>query len=720
LKRKYVIALTVPAAAAVLLAGYSVLRSRKPINVLLITLDTTRADRLGCFGYHAALTPQLDRLSAGGVRFEQAYSSAPLTCPSHSTILTGLQPPQHGVRLNGASKLKRDVPTLATRLRAEGYQTGAFIAAFVLDSRFGLDKGFDAYDDDMTGAYRDTAGEELMRYRPGERVTDDALAWLEKRGDSPFFCWVHLYDPHQPYHAHAELGDTHLAGQSSYDAEVAYMDIQVGRLLTFLDLHDLREKTLVIAVGDHGEGLGDHEEQTHGYMLYDSTLRVPLIISCPGVLPNGRRVGDLVPVADLMPTVLDVVGASLSAGDTDRSFKRALLGKLFDPRPVYAETESPAEFGWASQQALITEKWKYIRTPCEELYERQADPLEHRNVAEMHPDVVQWMDWALATIEDGMPPSESEVVRLSEAEQQHLAALGYIAPVPREMSTSQPIKDLPDMKDRLAVVNLDCVRVALLAAGRMQEAVDCCTQMARMAPESIIVQVRLANALSQAGRLEEAIEAYQRILGMQPDLISAMIDMGMALARMGKLDEAQARFEQALDLEPDNAHAHSKMGGLMIDLGRLEDAGSQLTEAIRLDPQLPEAQYNMGRLCTLKKQYSQASSHYQQALLLQPDRLDALNNLAWLLATHSGLDTPEVGGAVRLAERACQLTDYQQPSVMDTLAAALASAGDFEHAVSIAERALALANSGGQTDLADQISQRLALYQARRPYRETR
>ena len=310
-------------------------------NVLLVTLDTTRADHLGCYGREAALTPALDELAARGTLFEQAFPSSPMTLPAHATMFTGLDPPEHGVRVNGKHKLGASLDTLAELLANLGYRTGAFVAAFVLNRKFGLDQGFQTYDDDLTKAHEQEVPEPLSVYRPGDVVVDGALAWLTQvtqerstadnadRGaqPQPFFAWVHLYDPHYPYHPHAELADTAFADDASYDAEVAFMDRQVARLLDFLEKRRLTEQTMVLAAGDHGEGLEDHGEIEHGYLLNEEVLRVPLIVSLPGTLRAGERIGSMVTLVDLFPTVMDLLGIATPARGRGRSFAPALRDK---------------------------------------------------------------------------------------------------------------------------------------------------------------------------------------------------------------------------------------------------------------------------------------------------------------------------------------------------------------------------------------------------------
>jgi arylsulfatase A-like enzyme len=297
-------------------------------NVLLITLDTTRADRLGCYGYTPALTPAIDGLAARGVLFERAYTPAPLTLPSHASMMTGLFPPEHGLLVNGRGRLGENVSTLAEVFRDAGYDTAAFLGSFVLHSKFGLDRGFKEYDDDMTNT--DPTEDGLHRQRDGIWVVDSALAWLQKRRTKPFFCWVHLYDAHAPYLAHTEdFGDRF--ADSPYDGGIAYVDLQVQRLVNHLEGNGLTEQTLIVVVGDHGESLGEHDEKEHGLTLYGSVLRVPWIWAGPGATSAGRRVLQPVSLIDLRPTLLETVGLGEPSRASGRSLHAALVGRPIDP-----------------------------------------------------------------------------------------------------------------------------------------------------------------------------------------------------------------------------------------------------------------------------------------------------------------------------------------------------------------------------------------------------
>ena len=317
--------------------------------MLLITLDTTRADRLGCYGYAPALTPALDALAAEGVLFERAYTPAPLTLPSHASMMTGLYPPEHGLVTNGRGRLEKNIPTLAETLRDAGYDTGAFVGSFVLHAKFGLQRGFTAYDDDMTNTDPTEYG--LHRQRDGRRVVDSALAWLKQPRHGPFFCWVHLYDAHDPYRAHAdEFGDRFI--DRPYDGEIAYVDQQIQRLVKHLQANQLWERTLIVVVGDHGESLGEHDEEEHSLTLYNSVLQVPCLWTGRGATAAGRRVPQPVSLVDLRPTLLQTVGLRDPGRSSGRSLYAALSDGDIAAGDCYSATDDPLlEHGWSPAQS---------------------------------------------------------------------------------------------------------------------------------------------------------------------------------------------------------------------------------------------------------------------------------------------------------------------------------------------------------------------------------
>ena len=566
-------------------------------NILLVTIDTFRADRLG-----VGVTPALDALAASGIRFTTARSAVPLTLPSHTTILTGLLPPAHGVRENGVDALADAHPTVARLLKNAGYETAAFVGAFVLDHRFGLSQGFDTYDDRIT---RDpNATDRLEAERPASAVVDNALAWLnavssrqssvasptnpKSQTPNPFFLWIHLYDPHAPYEPPTRFRDR---TRSPYDGEIAFADEQIARVFEWLRAHGEIERTVIVVSGDHGEGLGDHGERTHGMLLYDSTLKVPLIVAAPGRQPAVRN--DAVSLVDIAPTILRAAGLASSpemkgrdllaevrlkpdttvTGDPHATANGAARGGRVQPdRDLYSETEYPHVLGWSPLQALTDGRWMTIRAgAATEVYDLQGDPLEQHDVAATQAGVAAAMS-ARAEALHGAAGAASGHAISSEA-QERLRSLGYVA------SSAQPApgSDAPNPSLRIAMWNSFENALAALNA-RQPGALAAIRQLAADNPDAPVIQTTMARALKEAGQTAAALAAYREAAKRWPADAALLHDLAAtardaAAARSG--DAAKALHEEAvrpdqaaLVLDPNNAMAQNGAGLLAIDADR--------------------------------------------------------------------------------------------------------------------------------------------------------
>ncbi len=429
-------------------------------NVLLVTLDTTRADRLGAMGDETARTPVLDSLAASGVLFEQAFASVPLTLPSHTTILSGIDPDLHGVHDNNRFIVPESLETLPERLTARGYDTAAFVAAAVLDSSFGLDRGFQLYDDDLTLSRNPL--QLAVPSRRGGVVTDLALAWLERERNRPYFLWVHYYDVHAPRRPPPpfdQLGDP-------YAGELAYVDAQVGRLLGRSADAAAERETLIVVVGDHGESLGEHGELTHGLLAYDSTLRVPLIVAGPG-FPAGVRASSLARTVDVAPTILAAVGEPALAASRGRPLQERLGGDDAEEVIGYFESHGPSfGLGWQPIEGVRTSRFKYTAEPKPvELYEIREDPHELRNRAEELPETVARME-RLRSESAGAEPQAAPSAELSPELTQQLAALGYVSQ-PQHFEAGER----PDPRRVVSAFTLVEQSRALASVGRVSDAI---------------------------------------------------------------------------------------------------------------------------------------------------------------------------------------------------------------------------------------------------------
>jgi arylsulfatase A-like enzyme/Flp pilus assembly protein TadD len=516
---------------AALLAAPACQPDERP-NVLLITLDTTRADRLGAMGDAEARTPTLDALAARGALFERAYASTPRTLPSHTTILTGLEINQHGVRDNGHFLAPEGVETLAERLAARGYATAAFVAAFVLDSDFGLDRGFDLYEDDIEWERR--ALDRTVPQRRAEVVVDLARAWLEEGRGDPFFLWVHLYDPHTPRDPVPPFD----AWEDRYAAEIAYADTQVSRLLDAVERVAPGRSTLILVVGDHGESLGEHDEPTHGTVAYDSTLHVPLIAAGPGFTP-GTRSSRLVQTIDVAPTILAAVGQEPPAGSRGVPLQRLLAEAGTGERTGYFESFGSAfSYGWAGIAGVRTERWKFTAEPSPvELYDVVADPGERLDLADRESEVVKRLAALYAELqprEEG-PAQPAGALDLEIAEK--LAALGYVK-APQRFAPDEA----PD--PRRFVAALGWIESAMQAAaeGRLGDAVGALEILATSPVIRAVALHALAPAYSAAGRPSDAAAAYEELISLT-GADGPRLGLANALIRDDRPEEALRALE---------------------------------------------------------------------------------------------------------------------------------------------------------------------------------
>ncbi len=564
--------------------------TERPLNVLLITLDTTRADRLGCYGYSPASTPVLDRLAKKGVLFERAYAPVPLTLPSHASMLTGLYPPEHGLRNNGKAALSPGLPTLATELQASGYETGAFVAAFVLDHKFGLQRGFDTYDDDLSLSDHSLDGHH--QYRDGSLVIDAALKWLRPRIQTrkPFFCWVHLFDAHFPYLAHEDRFGNQFADRP-YDAELAYVDGQLDRLISTLERSGALDDTLIVVVGDHGESLGEHGELTHSMTVYDATLRVPFLMVSPTEGRPGHRVAEPVSLVDLAPTVLDQLGRRPIANATGRSLRSALRGETLPILPCYAETDEPYHAGhWSPLRAIITSKWKYIRSPRPELYDLIADGSELRNLATEMPDQVHQLEGDLAEWEARMNESLADNVALTEQERRALTSLGYASHRDTIGGEEQSLLDVKDMLPYYYKLN---DAAAMIDAGQYDLAEPLLREVLAADDDYFAAHGELGRCLLRQNRLPEAVQSLRRAMALDPGADGVQSMLGATLFMQGDYAAANEALELAVRLNPDVYQNHFNLGMTMEKLGRIDEAVKHYQHCLEISPNIGPAQQRL-------------------------------------------------------------------------------------------------------------------------------
>jgi tetratricopeptide (TPR) repeat protein len=547
----------------------------RPRHVLLITIDTLRADRLGCYGYAAARTPTLDALARRGTRFSRAYTTAPITLPAHATILSGRYPPRHGARHNGIA-MPATTPSLAEAFDQAGFDTSAFVSAFPLDQRFGLTRGFDVYDDELP---RQADGRRAVE-RAGSVTIDRAIAWLRTRNaSSRLFAWIHLFEPHAPY---GTPGSGSQRGASSrYDQDIAAADREVGRLLqAWPDL----PATLVVATADHGEAFGEHGENGHSIFVYDATLRVPLVLAGPR-LRRGVVVGEPVTLADLAPTIAAAIG--LPRPDADGIDLRPLLeGARIDSRALYAESFAPLfDFGWSPLRSLRRGQFKFIAAPEAELYDLEADRDEARNVIGRHASAASEL---AAAIEGISGPQVSEPRSRADADAlARLRALGYAS------GGSGRGESRPDPKHRIGVAST----LALVTSGELQGAAAerALREVLRDDPRNGQAQERLGFILADTKRCPEAERYFAAAIA--GGLPSADPFLGLAMCRMarGAVAEALSTLEAARRVEPGNPVVDANIGLASLQRGHLDAAVAALRRALAIDPDLHLARFALAR-----------------------------------------------------------------------------------------------------------------------------
>jgi arylsulfatase A-like enzyme/tetratricopeptide (TPR) repeat protein len=677
------------ALAAVFLVWVGVARPRwarrllprsTPRNLLVVSIDTVRADRLGCYGYVRAQTPRLDALARSGWRFEQATTVMPLTLPAHSSLFTGAFPAWHGVRDNGGFYLGEDQVTLAEVLKEKGYRTGGFVGAFVLDRRWGISQGFDRYFDEFDLDKFSTAQGMDAIQRPGSEVVDQALAWLGADRERPFFAWVHLYDPHTPYAAPEPYRSRFpRTASGAYDAEIATADAQVGRLLDALEESDRLDDTLVIVVGDHGEMLGEHGEQTHGFFVYNAAVHIPMIVAGPGV--GTREIPDQVRIVDVMPTALDLLGVPAPPSVQGVSLRPLARGERLS-LVAHSESWYPRyHYGWSDLQTIQDGRFKYIRAPRPELYDLAADPGETNDLSGRDTTRVLAMERALAGhLEQTESASAAKGPQSVDAEtEERLAALGYVG----GGGGGRHLEDRPrgDPKDKIGLYVLMKRAGSSAADGRVEEAIAQVRRALDQDPEIVEAYMLLGNFEKKAKNPERAIEAYRKALALDPEHQGALFSLAVTYKEQGRLMEARVGLERARELDPRNgkvlwqladlfmrlrqpAEAEAvirdalarkvdehrfllKLGESCIEAKRYDDAEKALLEALRKKPELDTAHFNLGLVYEEKKQPERAIAAYEEELKHNDKAFRAAFNLAKLL--QSAGRTREAVARFRLA-----------------------------------------------------------------------
>ncbi len=590
-----------------------------PPNVLLITIDTLRADHLGCYGYKKIRTPNIDSLAAQGVRFAKAFSPVPITLPSHGSMLTGTYPMLNGLHDFSGNKLNPRQPTLASVLRQNGYATGAVVGAAVLDSRFGLNSGFEYYYDDFDFNRLLETNLDAME-RPGNVVVDKALAWLRQNSRKPFFLWVHLYDPHHPYVPPAPYGQQYK--DSPYDGEIAFVDAQVGRLLDYLKQSGLFSRTMVALAGDHGEGLGEHGEKTHGFFIYNSTLHVPLILKLPADrAPKPVAVETSVSLVDLMPTLLDAAGFPAPGDVQGRSLLPLLQGENENlTSDLYAESYLPRlHFNWSELRAIQVDKYRLIEAPRPELYDLERDPGETNNLFAQKKAVAAELQARLAAVirKYSAGPELAEKTSLDPAMAERLSALGYAAVFGGGDPTISN-RDLPDPKDRIETYELIAGGISDSQHARYQESNVKLLKALETEPNSVPVLYLLGINYYRQRQFPAAVRELEQVVKLSPDYALAVFYLGLAYGNSGRPDEAIAQLKRALELDPTNFSAAFNLGAVYWQKQMAEEGLAAFRQSVAIHPGYANGHRALGEILLYQGHVDEALASLQKAAELEP------------------------------------------------------------------------------------------------------
>jgi arylsulfatase A-like enzyme/tetratricopeptide (TPR) repeat protein len=609
-----------------------------PLNVLLITADTLGADELGAYGNRDVATPRLDGLASSGVLFENATTVAPLTLPAHTSIMTGTYPMAHQVRDNGSHYVQGEQSTLAGVLKQAGYATGAFVGAFVLDSSWGLDRGFDRYVDDFDLSESALVSPDMVRHR-GEDVVANARGWLEQVKGGRFFAWVHLFDPHAPYDPPEPFRSQYQSlPWGLYHAEVAHVDTLVGQLLDWLAQNQLAAKTAVVFIGDHGESLGRHGEQSHGFFVYDATIQVPFILRAP-TLPSGRRVAAQVSSIDLMPTLLSALQIAVPPSVQGRNLLGLAAGSPAESEvEVYSETYNPRnEYGWSELRSLRTESFHFIDAPRPELYDLKADPSEQRDLAGAQADQVGRYKRALdafvaraskaGAAEAGAPSSDSRT-------RERLAALGYVSgAAPRAAGGSSV-----DPKDKIHLVNLIKEAGADLKAERLDAALEKIQKVLAEDADILAAYNVLGNVHLKKGSRASALQAFQQAVKRNATYRPALFNVAVLYHELGRPADAAATLERLLALDPRDTEVLLRLGQLALERDDLKRAQPLFERVLELDPAAEDAHYNLGSVFYRLGDLGRAEAEYRRETATHPRNVKAHHYLGLLYAQQNNYD----------------------------------------------------------------------------------
>jgi len=618
----FILALVAFGACLAALGGWKYARASSPVNgpIILISIDSLRADHLPAYGYRQVATPAIDALARDGVVFERAYAHVPQTLPSHAALLTGRLPFESGLRDSAGLVLKSSERQLPAMLRDRGYATAGIVSSYLLRKETGISQGFSFFDAEIPARSGATAATLQRDGAESERIAE---SWLDSAGTSRAFLFLHLSEPHAPH-----TPPQRYAQYSRYDGEVAYADELVGRLIRYLKAHQLYDRSTLILTADHGEGLGDHGEQGHGLFVYGDVLHVPLIIKPPAGEGAGRRVKDLVQQIDVVPTVLDLARAPLPGNLRGRSLAPVLTGdNRIAARPVYGESYyGRLHFGWSELQTVTDGRYRFIEAPEPELYDLEADPSEQHNVADAKPDVVSALRGQLRDFRAAPVTPSRDPASFASEDREHLETLGYVGSLPVP-SAAAPSGAGPDPKVRYEL--LERYREAVdLSTHRRDVAIESFRTLLRSEPSLVDVWLHLGRTASRADRHEIAAAAYKHAAQLDPTLAIARLGAASALFQLRRFDEARRYAQQVVAAATDEdkvwlSRAHELLARIALVRQEVVVARTEAELAQAADPERPVRAYVDGRLALDEHHYEEALELFEPALAaLEASELD--------------------------------------------------------------------------------------------------
>jgi arylsulfatase A-like enzyme/Flp pilus assembly protein TadD len=597
-------------------------------NIVVITVDTTRADRMGFLGSKRGVTPNLDILARQGIVFERAYSQAPLTPVSHATIFTGTYPQFHTVTDFGHA-LPALLPFVPEILQKSGYHTAAFIGSIILDPHADMAPGFDRGFDFFDAGFRMKRTRDESRYdtleRRGMDVVAHAIAWLKRNKQTPFFIWIHLYDPHAPYEPPPPYDKRF---SDPYDGEVAYADAALGRFFTYLRQRGLYDGALIAMMSDHGESLGDHGELMHGIFLYDETIHVPLVFKLPRELLAGHRVPTSVRLVDFAPTLLSMLSLPLPPTFQGQSLvplmKSAPATKPADDLPAYAETDYPHRaFGWSALRSWRSGKYLFVRAPVRELYDESKDHGAQRNLAASSPAVTDTLQSQLDQFRDRTSSYHEgkQAPALTAEQADNLSSLGYVGS--NASAGSQEELQGADPKNKIEIANILEEGTAAVEDGHFQEAIPLLRRVLQDSPSISIAQMQLGIALSKTQQYPEAIAALRKALDLLPDSVPARYELGLALYESGAWEESAPYFEFVAKKRPKWPDAQYSLASVYARIKRVPEAVELLHAVLQLSPQHFRANLLLGRILTLEGDAQEGLANLKTAVTVEPESKEA-------------------------------------------------------------------------------------------------